>query len=439
MTASRRGFLTAAGAGAAGAALAGCGGAELAAVAAADRAPPSAPLRNCAVYVPGYLPEKAYVEGAPLARHRRAARGVSDRSLPFRMLTRIGMDGSIRQAALPCFAHDVEIAPDRSVGMLCGFEARDQVAFDPDTLDVVAVAPTHAQGWIGGGHAAYLDSSTVIVSERAPRAALGGEGIEAHYGRVTLRDARTLKPREIYSAGGVDPHDIRLIDGGKHLVIANYGSLPPRGKRDLAVPRDVAEACVTVIETASGKMVDKHVTNRDDVELRHLAAGSRERIFAIQARLGSPAEGDAAMREERIAYESDLTGEAGLAYLAAPTLKIARGAAPRAMTGKGAGPRQRHGLSIAYDAARDQAIATFPTTHRVMVFDGASGATLREIDTSRLGLRYPCGVTLLPDGAHYAVAGYWENLFVFERGTHRLARDLCLYPVFFGHSHITSA
>ena len=30
-------------------------------------------------------------------------------------------------------------------------------------------------------------------------------------------------------------------------------------------------------------------------------------------------------------------------------------------------------------------------------------------------------------------------MFVFERGTHRLVRELCLYPVFFGHSHITAA
>ena len=101
--------------------------------------------------------------------------------------------------------------------------------------------------------------------------------------------------------------------------------------------------------------------------------------------------------------------------------------------------QMRHGLSIVYDAEADQAIATYPSANRVMVFDGASGRVVKNLDSARVGLRFPCGVTLLPDGVHYAVAGYWENLFVFERKTHRLARDLCLYPVFFGHSHITSA
>jgi hypothetical protein len=99
----------------------------------------------------------------------------------------------------------------------------------------------------------------------------------------------------------------------------------------------------------------------------------------------------------------------------------------------------RHGLSIRYDPVHDQAIATFPSAHRLMIFDGASGAVVHDFDTRQSGLKFPCGVTLLPDGKHYAVTGYWENLYVFERGSHRLNRDLCLYPVFFGHSHITAA
>ncbi len=99
----------------------------------------------------------------------------------------------------------------------------------------------------------------------------------------------------------------------------------------------------------------------------------------------------------------------------------------------------RHGLSIRYDDKHDEAIATYPTTHHVMVFDGATGAVSNSLDTRTVGLRYPAGVTFLPDGRHYAVTGHWENMFVFERGTHRLVRELCLYPVFFGHGHITAA
>ena len=88
----------------------------------------------------------------------------------------------------------------------------------------------------------------------------------------------------------------------------------------------------------------------------------------------------------------------------------------------------RHGLSIRYDERHDEAIATYPTTHHVMVFDGATGAVSKQLDTRTMGLRYPAGVTFLPDGKHYAVTGHWENMFVFERGTHRLVRETLPLP-----------
>ena len=84
-------------------------------------------------------------------------------------------------------------------------------------------------------------------------------------------------------------------------------------------------------------------------------------------------------------------------------------------------------------------LASYPSSHQLMIFDGPTGGILERLDTRTVGMRYPCGITLLPDGAHYAVTGHWENMFVFERGSHRLVRELCRYPMFFGHSHITSA
>lgn len=435
----RRTFLTAAvGAGLAAplaAPLAGC--APLAGPAAAT--PPARAIADFSVYVPGYMTDEARSRGRPVRQDRRLARALSFDEGPARLLTRIGRDGTTTQAVLPVLAHQVTVAPDRSIGILCGFEARDQIAFDPQTLDLEAQSPAFAEGWRGGGHAVFLDGGrTTLLSERAPRRSASGGDLAEHFGRITIRDSDTLKIRDSFSTHGIDPHDIRLIDDDRYLVIANYGSLPVSGD-SLPVPRVVTEASVTVIEVASGKLVEKWVTGRADAELRHLAAGNRDRIFAIQARLGGPEDEAQVMRGHKAVYGVDITSEPGLTYLAAPTLKLASGQRPRAMGGSAETAEMRHGLSIIYDPVHDQAIATYPSAHRVMVFDGASGAVLRDIDTSASGLRYPCGVTLLPDGQHYAITGYWENLYVYERGTHDLQRDLCLYPVFFGHSHITAA
>ena len=38
---------------------------------------------------------------------------------------------------------------------------------------------------------------------------------EKHYGRLTVRDPKTLKIAETYSTHGIDPHDIRLTADGK--------------------------------------------------------------------------------------------------------------------------------------------------------------------------------------------------------------------------------
>lgn len=440
MSLDRRSFLAAAGAVAA-APLAGCAiQTPPKQVLAAETVLPVKPLGASSVYVPGYMPDKAQVGGIPVKEDRYFARNISDPERPFRLLTRIGMNGETRQALLPAYAHDVEISHDGAIGVMCGFEATDQVAFDPDTLDLVAVAPSFSKGWRGGGHAAYLaDGKSVLLSERAPRRSLSGGKIEDHFGRITIRDIDTLKIRGSYSTYGIDPHDIRLIDNDRYLVIANYGSLPRDGAGSLSIPRHVHEACVTIIDMANGMLADKRVTDRRETEVRHLAAGALDRIFAIQARLGGDADLARELRHERNVGDEDITSEPGIAYLSAATLKMQKGKPSRRMGSRSDTAKMRHGLSIRYDAKYDQAIASFPSSHQVMVFDGASGEVLHSFDTRRMGLRFPCGITLLPDGVHYAVTGYWENLFVFERGNHRLNREACLYPTFFGHSHITAA
>jgi DNA-binding beta-propeller fold protein YncE len=433
MKVDRRSILT-------GGALLGLAAAAPATTAQAATPSPRKALAGTAVYVPGYHPENAFANGRAIADNRRFNRAVRSGAVNQKMLTRVGFDGSIRQVLLPVAAHDVEVAPDRSIGVLCSMDGEQHTSFDPETLELASVAPSLGNGWRGGGHAVYLDGGRIaILSERAPVAPYSGRP-ETHYGRLTVRDPQTLKIAETYSTHGIDPHDIRLTADGKHIVAANYGSTVSAKTGAHGVPRQVVQASITVIEVASGKLVDKRVTGRGSVELRHLAAGRLDRIFAIQALYGDDKADARVHAGEDVAYESDITTEPGFNYMPAATLKYdaVTGSVTR-MGGAKATALMRHGLSIRYDDRHDEAIATYPTTHQVMVFDGASGSLSHRLDTRSVGLRYPSGVTFLPDGAHYAVTGFWENMFVFERGTHRLVRELCLYPVFFGHSHITAA
>lgn len=396
-------------------------------------------LKATAIYVPGYYPNKAQADGRGLMDLPGFARGIKASDKHVRLISRIGMDGSIRQSLLPAAAHDVEIAPDRSIGLLCGFAYGGHVAFDPNTLDIVGRGKPVKKGWIGGGHATFLaDSKTVLISERAPQRSLRYK-VESHYGRITVREPESLKILETHSTHGIDPHDISLVEDGRYLVIANYGSVIDKTTGKMTAPRRVVEASVTVIETSSGKLVDKHITNTEHTELRHLAAKDQGAIFAIQALTYNEETGMAADATHGAAYPVGLVSQPPSNYLAAETLRLSGTGGREPMGNEQTTTLMRQGLSIKYDARHDQVIATYPSTHRVMVFDASSGDIVQIVDTSTMGLRYPCGLTFLPGEKFYAVTGYWENLFVFERQTHRLVRDLCLYPVFFGHSHICAA
>ena len=71
----------------------------------------------------------------------------------------------------------------------------------------------------------------------------------------------------------------------------------------------------------------------------------------------------------------------------------------------------------------------------MIAFDGAK-VTIR---TDRLGLRYPRGVALHPDGVHYVVWGSWSDLFTFRRADHEVVRPRRHYETFFEHSYLTIA
>jgi hypothetical protein len=97
----------------------------------------------------------------------------------------------------------------------------------------------------------------------------------------------------------------------------------------------------------------------------------------------------------------------------------------------------RQAQSIVYDRASDEFIATFTSSHAIGVFAGADGRVKRIIQTDRLGLRYPRGLALHPDGQHYAVSGSWRDMLLFRRGTHEVNVGRSIYAVLFEHSHLS--
>ena len=96
----------------------------------------------------------------------------------------------------------------------------------------------------------------------------------------------------------------------------------------------------------------------------------------------------------------------------------------------------RQAQSLIYDAETNEVIATFTSSLAIGVFAGDDGRVKQMIRTDRLGLRYPRGIVLHPDGIHYAVSGSWRDIVLFRRGTHQNDPARSIYALLFDHSHV---
>lgn len=393
-----------------------------------------------AIFIPGYWPQSAYSQGEEALYHPDMSRGVPvDYDGPTRLLTRLGLDGDIVQAIFPVHGHDIKISPDEKTGFFCSLENDSYVSFDPETLDVISIGKPWKQDWIGGGHAMFVnDGDQLAITERAPKVGYSGTPSE-HFGRITLRDPCTQEVFESYSTHGISPHDVRLLADGKHLAVANYGTTIGPGEKNYGLPRHVVEPSITIIELASGKLVEKYLTGSTTRELRHLCAVDFDMIIANQAELDSSLREPLFREHDEVAYEADRSMHRSANHFPAPTLKLEKvGGGLKTLGNESLEKKMRHGLSIHYEPVHNEIISTYRASHMVIVYDATTGDVKHQYDTSKIGLDYPSGLTMLPDPGYYAVAGYWKNLYIFERGTHKLMRELCHYATFFGHSHIAA-
>ena len=239
---------------------------------------------------PAIFRKAPIANGKPLDREPPLQpRHQASRTAIKRMLTRVGFDGSIRQTLLPVAAHDVEVAPDRSIGVLCSMDGEQHTAFDPETLEMAAIG-AFARRRLARRRPCRLSRRRQDGHPVGARAvdARSGAGSDTHYGRLTVRDPE-------------DAQDRRKLFDARHRPARHPAdrptantSWPPITARSVSaktgqhtIPRSVVQASITVIEVSSGKLVDKRVTGKGEIELRHLAAGRLDRIFAIQARYGS--------------------------------------------------------------------------------------------------------------------------------------------------------
>ena len=393
------------------------------------------------LFVPGYNAKEAIFDGMNAARHPTIGRAVpASYDGPVTLLSKIDLQtGKAQHAAYPVQGHFVAISADLKIGVLHA-QSRDWcVAFDPESLDMITTSRPFREHRTGGGHAEFVrNSSILLTAERSAYGAYLGAP-ELHHGRIAVRDPQTLQELSQISSHGIGPHDITLLEDGNTLVVANYGTTQPHICRQQASIG--IEPCISFIELDSGKLLDKIVVDDLSQQIRHLAASKQDRVMAIMVRQGTIGELEDALNPLNAGVEADLTARGDCAYLPAPMLSVSmqqRGV-PAELIEAGNMALMRQGLTILHDPLHDQFIASYPSTHHILVMDGKTGQITKQFDTRSQGLKYPCGVSLFPGGDTYAVAGSFGNIRVYETGTHRHLVEQDINIILYRHSHITIA
>lgn len=180
----------------------------------------------------------------------------------------------ISRLALPGRGHDVTHDPASRHAV--AFARRpgtfalvfDRLAGAPVTL-IAAAEDRHFFG-----HGVYSpDGKILYVAEN---------DFDNFAGMIGLYDVRSgyVKVGE-FPAGGMDTHDLQLIEGGRYIAIANGGikQHPDTGRAKLNI--DHMEPSLVIVDLRDGRMVEKHPMPDDIRQLstRHMDIDAKGRVW----------------------------------------------------------------------------------------------------------------------------------------------------------------
>jgi hypothetical protein len=127
------------------------------------------------------------------------------------------------------------------------------------------------------GHGAYsVDGNELLTTENS---------FSDDRGVIVVRDADTKKAVGEIDAHGDGPHEMYFIDAGRKIVVANGGLKTSPDKLDgyKAYNRESMRSSLAVIETASGKLLERFELENHLLSIRHLSMGPDGHVaMAIQ-------------------------------------------------------------------------------------------------------------------------------------------------------------
>ena len=130
------------------------------------------------------------------------------------------------------------------------------------------------------GHAVYSpDGGRLFVTEN---------DYDSGRGLVSVRNADTFETIAEFDSGGVGPHQLAWLVGGRTLAVANGGILTHPERRREKLNLDRMRPNLTIVDVASGRMIDQARSDAPKSSIRHIASGGEGRIVVGAQHEGSP-------------------------------------------------------------------------------------------------------------------------------------------------------
>lgn len=196
------------------------------------------------------------------------------------------------------------------------------------------------------GHAVYSpDGERLFVTENNYRS---GRGV------VSVRHAETFAKITEFDSGGVGPHQLAWLVGGRALAVANGGirTHPERPREKLNLDR--MRPNLTIIDAANGRVIDQACPDLPKSSIRHIANGGEGRIVVCAQHEGSPE------------HEASPAEAAPLVFLYEGGRRLAPLAVPNAATWR---DMRDYTASVAVAGDTGHALVTCPRANLVTFWD----------------------------------------------------------------------
>ena len=265
--------------------------------------------------------------------------------------------GGRSELAVPIAAHSFVSTPRRR-GRALVFAKNAPIALDLDYREHRIVRQLESSpDWLFYGHGAYADGGDHFYATELHRV----NGV----GAIVVRDADSFRILGEFPSHGASPHDCRLVDGGRTMIVANAG-----------LPQTYAQSTLTWVDVPSGRLLRTLENPKPSVHLTHFAAARDGAVVVTSApNVGRPT-------------------APGALFVAPPDGVLSEVTLPPPI----AAQIHDETLSVAIAESRRIAAITVPAGNLLLFVHVPDGAFVAARTLDR-----PAGVVLSPDGAHFIV------------------------------------